>query len=89
MGCEKLPCYAELSMEGIVQSYDKFLKQGTTPEHRTLLIKYEEEYADKRDVDGYIYLISREFIGQTKTVNLNEEHEQAKFKLAQLKICDL
>ena len=58
--------YAELSMEGIVQSYIKFLMKGTTPEHRNLLTKYEEEYANKRNVDGYVYLISREFIRQTK-----------------------
>lgn len=43
----------------------------------------------KKNVDGYIFLIAKEFIGQTKTITLNEELEQAKYKLTQLKLCKL
>ena len=78
---ESCHSYAELSREGIVQSYIKFLMKGTSPEHRTLLIKYEEEYDDKRNVNGYIYLIARKFIGYPKTVTLNEEQEQLNLSL--------
>lgn len=74
-------------MKGIVKNYIKTLKKGLNTEHISLLRNYEEEYSDKRHVDGYVYLISREFIGQTKTITLNEEQEQARFKLAQLKLC--
>eukprot|EP00268_Persea_americana_P068539 TRINITY_DN9558_c0_g1_i1.p1 TRINITY_DN9558_c0_g1~~TRINITY_DN9558_c0_g1_i1.p1 ORF type:complete len:519 (-),score=49.72 TRINITY_DN9558_c0_g1_i1:3065-4621(-) len=76
-------------MKGIVKNYIKTLKKGLNTEHISLLRNYEEEYSDKRNVDGYVYLISREFIGQTKTITLNEEQEQARFKLAQLKLCNL
>ena len=81
--------YAKLSMKGIVKNYIKTLKKGLTQKDILLLRKFEEEYRDKRNVDGYIYLISREFIDQTKTITLNEEQEQAKYKLARLKICKL
>lgn len=81
--------YAELSMRGIVKTYIQNLKKGLTQNDIILLQKYEEEYKDKRNVDGYIYFITREFIGQTRARTPNEKLEQAKFKLSQLKLCKL
>lgn len=82
--------YAELSFARTVETYMKTLKKGLTQQKRDLLRKAKEKHrGNERCVDSYVYLISREFIGQTTTVSLNKEQEQAIFKLAQLKICNL
>ncbi|KAF8403736.1 hypothetical protein HHK36_011840 [Tetracentron sinense] len=86
---EECHAYAELSLVGGVKVFITDLFKATDDESKALKAQYLEKYGEQRNVDGYVWLIHREYIGQTRQLSREKEQEVARIKLCNLQLCDL
>ncbi|KAF8379005.1 hypothetical protein HHK36_028432 [Tetracentron sinense] len=86
---EECHAYAELSLVGGVKVFITDLFKAIDDESKALKTQYLEKYEEQRNVDGYVWLIHREYIGQIGQLSREKEQEVARIKLCKLQLCNL